>query len=595
MSDRVDFGGVALDAVPPRRAGRGAAVSWLPFVLGAALALAAYLAAVPLFVLIASSVNASGAHLPFETGVVTLANYAAVLGDPSTYRLLGNSAVFAIGSTVLGLAIAVFFSWLIERTDIPARRFLFVAVLIPMAIPNMIYTTSWLQLLDAHTGLVQVTFQQLGVPFPALDILSLGGMIFIQGIALASHAYLLIAAAFQTVDPTWEEQSAISGKGRFATLRRVTLPVLRPALLSVVIFFLMVCIETFDVPGMVGLSAGIQVLSTRIYWATHPEGGQLPDYGVASALALILVVIAFALIQLYQAQLKRGRRYVTITARGFRPKRVALGGWRLPLLLVALALLFVMVALPLFMLVWRSLLHYYVYPSLAALGLVGLDAYRDLIDEPQVPAAVANTAIMAAATAAFTVGFSMLAAWLTVRAPIGGGWRRLLRTIVLLPQAVPSVVIGVAFMITYLRVPVPIYGTVWIIALALATKFMAYTTGSLSAAQIQVAGELEEAALIAGAGQFKTYRRIMMPLMAPALLNCTLWVVIHAIRELVIALTLYSPSAQVLSTQVWGLWQGGQIDDLCALGVMLALLLAVLLTLPSIVTQAAAVVRGARR
>jgi iron(III) transport system permease protein len=594
VTDRASFGDPAFDALRPAPA-RASAFPWLPVVVGGALAVAAYLAAVPLFVLIASSVNASGAHLPFETRTITFANYATVLGDLSTYRLLGNSAVFAGGSTVLGIAIAVFFSWLIERTDIPARRFLFIAILIPMAIPNMIYSTSWLQLLDTRTGLVQVTFERLGLPFPTVNVLSLGGMIFIQGIALASHAYLLVAAAFQTVDPTWEEQSAISGKGTFATLRRVTLPVLKPALLSVVIFFLMVCIETFDVPGMIGLSAGIQVLSTRIYWVTHPEGGQLPDYGVASALALILVLIAFALIQLYQAQLKRGRRYVTITARGFRPKRVALGPWRLPLLAAALALLFVMVALPLFMLVWRSLLHYYVYPSFAAFARVSLDAYRDLIDEPQVPAAVRNTAIMAAATAALTIAFSMLTAWLTVRAPIGAGWRRLLRTVALLPQGIPSVVIGVAFMITYLRVPVPIYGTVWIIALALSTKFIAYTTGTLSAAQMQVAGELEEAALIAGAGQFKTYRRIMMPLMAPALVNCTLWVLIHAIRELVIALTLYSPSSQVLSTQVWGLWQGGQMDDLCALGVILALVLAVLLVLPTVVTSTVATLRGVRR
>ncbi len=585
----------SLHSLGVERPTRGAAWPALSLIYGVTLAIVAYLAAVPLVILIISSVNASGSHLPFETGVVTLANYAKVLGDPSTYRLLANSAVFAGGATVLGIVIAVFFAWIIERTDIAGRRFLFVVILIPMAIPNMIYATSWMQLVDPQTGLIEVTFQKLGLPFPPLTILSLGGMIFIQGIALASHAYLLVAASFQTVDPTWEEQSTIAGKGKFLTLWRVTLPVLRPALLSVVIFFLMVCIETFDIPGMVGLSAGVQVLSTRIYWVTHPESGQLPDYGIASALALILVVIAFAFIQLYQAQIKRGRRYVTITARGFRPKRIALGQWKAPLLVAALAILFVMVALPLFMLVWRSLLHFYVYPSPAALAHVSLDAYRDLYEEPMVPPALWNTARMALATAVFTVPLSMLLAWLTVRAPIARSWQRLLRMTAMLPQAVPSVVVGVAFMITYLWLPVPIYGTIWIIALALATKFMAYTTGTLTAAQMQVAGDLEEAALIAGAGQFKTYRRIMVPLMAPALINVTLWVIIHAVRELVIALTLYSPSAQVLSTQVWGLWQGGQMDDLCALGVFFALVLAALLTLPTLMRFAVIAVKRVAR
>lgn len=591
----MSIGGAVLREMPTPVSRGGRSVPWLGLVLGAALAVALYLAAVPLVILLVSSVNASGTHLPFETHTVTLANYVAVLGDPSTYRLLANSAVFAGGATLIGGALAVFFSWLIERTDIPCGRLLYVAILIPMAIPNMIYATAWLQILDTHTGLVQVTFAKLELPFPTVNLLSLGGMIFIQGIALASHTYLLVAAAFQTVDPSWEEQSAISGKGTLTTLGRITLPVLKPALLAVAIFLLMVCIETFDIPGMVGLSAGVQVLSTRIYWATNPEGGQLPNYGIASALALLLVLIALVLIQLYQSQVRRGRRYVTVTARGFRPKRIALGSWRLPLLLLAMAMLFVMVALPLFMLIWRSLLHYYLYPSLAAFHHVSLDAYRDLYEEPQIPDAVRNTAIMAAAAAALTLSFSMLVAWLTVRAPVGAAWRRLLRTTALLPQAVPSVVVGVAFMITYLRVPVPIYGTVWIIALALSTKFMAYTTGALTAAQMQVAGELEEAALVAGAGQFRTYRRVMMPLMAPALANCTLWVLIHAIRELVIALTLYSPSSQVISTQVWGLWQGGQIDDLCALGVMMALVLAALLTLPTLVGGTAAALKGLRR
>jgi iron(III) transport system permease protein len=302
-------------------------------------------------------------------------------------------------------------------------------------------------------------------------------------------------------------------------------------------------------------------------------------------LALLFLVIALVLIVYYEQQLKRSQRYVTITARGFRPHRVPLGSLKAPLAALAVGILFVTAALPLFMLLWRSLLRFYLYPSAAALKHLSLVAYADLISEPTMTAVLRNTAMMATTTVVFTITLSALVAWLTVGAPIATAWRRRLRMLTSVPLGIPSVVVGVAFVVTYLRVPIPIYGTIWIIALALSTKFIAYTTNTLVAAQMQIAPELEEASLITGAGALSTYRRILAPLLAPALINCSLWVLIHAVRELAIALMLYSPSSQVLSTQVWGLWQGGVMAELCALGVLFALALAALLALSAVLPQ----------
>ena len=226
----------SLHSLGVERPAGGAAWPGLTLLYGVTLAIAAYLAAVPLVILIISSVNASGSHLPFETGVVTLANYAKVLGDPSTYRLLANSAVFAGGATVLGIVIAVFFAFIIERTDIAGRRFLFVVILIPMAIPNMIYATSWMQLCrsadGADRGHVPKARAAVSAPYhpvarrhdlhsghrARLARLSAGG------------------GVVPNVDPTWEEQSTIAGKGKFLTLwaarrRRA------PGFCRVVIFF----------------------------------------------------------------------------------------------------------------------------------------------------------------------------------------------------------------------------------------------------------------------------------------------------------------------------------------------------------------------
>ena len=543
----------------------------------------AWLVLAPLLMLVIASVTADGQHLPFEHGLfgrISFSAYSDTLLQTTTYLLLGTSAVFAGGSTVLGLSIAVLFAWAIERTDIPGRRLLFIGILVPMAIPNMIYATAWIQLLDANNGLINVSIGKLGFGVPDVDLVSLPGMIFVQGLALASHAYLLVAAGFRSVDPSWEEQSQVAGRGTFATLRRITLPVLRPALLSALIFFGLVTVETFDIPGMIGLSAHVDVLSTRIYWVTHPEGGLLPDYGTASALAVLLLVIAFVLIRLHQRELTRSRRFVTITARGFRPKRVSLGAARVPLFVAGLGVLLTMSALPLFMLVWRSLLRFYVYPSSVALRRLSLSAYETILSEPGSLRMLGNTAVMALSAAALTVLLSAAIAWFGLRSPLPARWQNGLRTLALLPQAVPSVVLGFAIMILYLVVPIGLYGTIWIIALALTTKYIAATTATMMAAQLQVSPELEEASLISGAGRLTTWRRILLPLLSPALANCLLWVLIHAIRELAMALMLYSPSSNVLATQVWTLWEGGQMSELCALGVLTTLVLVAFLTLP---------------
>ena len=570
---------------------RGGSTSFVRLGFWLVAAVVAWLVLSPLLMLLIASVSADGQHLPFEQGALrfSLSAYSATLFQPTTYLLLLNSAVFAVGATLLGLFIAVLFAWAIERTDIPGRRLLLIGILVPMAIPNMIYATAWIQLLDANNGLLNVTVGKLGFDVPDLDLISLPGMIFVQGLALASHAYLLVAAGFRSVDPSWEEQSQVAGHGNFATLRRVTLPVLRPALLSALIFFGLVTVETFDIPGMIGLSAHVDVLSTRIYWVTHPEGGLLPDYGTASALAVLLLAIALVLIRLHQRELGRARRFVTITARGYRAKRVALGAARVPLLLAGLAVLLTMTALPLFMLVWRSLLRFYVYPSAVAFQRLSLAAYETILSEPGSLHMLANTAEMALTAAAATVLLSAGIAWFSLRAPLPPRWQSGLRTLALLPQAVPSVVLGFAIMILYLAVPIGLYGTIWIIALALVTKYVAATTATMMAAQLQVSPELEEASLIAGAGRLTTWRRILLPLLTPALSNCVLWVLIHAIRELAMAIMLYSPASNVLATQVWAFWEGGQMSELCALGVLTTLVLIAFLTLPMLLPM---LVRG---
>jgi iron(III) transport system permease protein len=540
--------------------------------------------AAPAAMLIGSSLTAESGKLPFEATRLTLANYIQIASDPKTYELLLVTAVFTIGATTIGIAVAVFFAWLIERTDMWLRRAFFVAILIPMAIPNMIYAMAWIQLLNPNNGLLNMTLDKIGLGFLQVSVFSLGSMILIQGIALASHGYLLIAVCFRNIDASLEEQSHIAGRNIWGTTTRITLPILKPALLAATIFFAVVAMETFDIPVTLGLTSRIHVVSTQIYWSARPETGQLPDYGMASALSVLLVVIALVLIHVYQRQVRHANRFVTVSGRNYRPIRIALGKWRLPLFILALLFVIVVVAMPLFMLVWRSLLRFYVYPSPQAVNLLSLNAYRAVFNDADVPRVLANTAVVACGSAALVTMLAAAIAWQVVRGAVRPAWRRSLNALAFAPQAFPSIVIGLALIFTYLWLPLPVYGTVWILVIAMVTKYLAYSTGTMIASQLQISSDLEDASKISGASAWRTYRRIIIPLLTPALAACFLWVAIHVVRELGLALMLYSLNSQVLSTKIWLLWENGRIADACATGVLTVAALLVLLFLPTLWT-----------
>ena len=160
--------------------------------------------------------------------------------------------------------------------------------------------------------------------------------------------------------------------------------------------------------------------------------------------------------------------------------------------------------------------------------------------------------------------------------------RERLNTLAFFPQSLPSIVVGLALIFIYLWLPIPVYGTLWIIGIAMVTRYLAYSVGTLVAAQMQISTELEEASRIAGAGRARTYARIVFPLVFPAMVAAFLWVLIHIVRELGLSLMLYTLQSQVLSTKIWLLWENGRVADACATGVMTVIALFLLLSLPAI-------------
>ena len=563
-------------------------VSFRALLLGSTVIIVSYLVVVPLIMLLYASVKSTEDKLPFESTVTTLGNYATVFTSPATLSIVLNTIVFTLGSLVVGLPLAILLAWLLERTALPARGWIATFILMPMTIPSLLSAIAWIQLLDPHIGLINVALRNLfgwNSETGPFDIYSLSGMCFVQGLRLVPSAYLMIAASFGAMDPSLEEQSAMAGRNMAQTTMRVTLPIMRPALLAALIYFMIVVIESFDIPGLLGFTARIRVLSTAIYWATHSEVG-LPDYGLASALGSMILLAALLLMWIYQRLTAHQERFTTITGKGYRPRQVHLGSWRAPAMVFCAGYIFIAVLLPFLMLLWTSVQPFYAVPSAESFGRASFEGYWAIWSDGSVVRALWNTTIIALVTACATILLAVLVSWFVVRRKReGDGLANYLATVSFLPQCVPSIVIGLAFIFVYVRFPVPIYGTLWIIALAMTTRYLAYGSRATTAALMQVHGELEEASQMAGAPWGRTLRRITMPLLAPAMINVFLWVAVHAMQELSMALMLYNPNTVVVSTMIWSMWQNGRTADAAVLGVVLTLLSALLLIMGHVVSR----------
>ena len=516
---------------------------------------------------------------PVAPGPFTLKNYLAAYLNPLTYRMMLNTALFAGAGTAITVSIAVLFAWLIERTDMPLRNLSWSLLLIPMAMPGLLFSIAYVFLLSPRSGIVNVFLRvllgEIGVELAEgpVNIYSLGGMIFLDGIRGVTTVFLLVVGAFRMMDPSLEEASWAAGARNWTTLRRVTLPVLRPALLAAIIYEFSSSMESFEAPLVVGLPGGVYVYSTMIYISTREP---LPNYGLGATFAGSYVVMAVALAYLYQrAILLQSERFATVTGKGYRPRIMALGRWRYPALALFFGYFFLTVVLPLGVLIWTSLLPVYQPPSLEALAQASWNNYRLVMSEPHVLRTAWNTIVITVVTATATVALAFSVSWLVVRTKVRG--RFALDGLTFASHAVPGVVVALSFILLYLQPPfryLGLYGTIWIISLALITQYVAFASRSTNAAITQIHRELEEAGEVSGAGRLQIIWQITYPLIRPAFVAAWIWVAAHAVRAFSIPLLLASRENRTLAVMLWHYWdEEANQPAAAALGVLLILFL----------------------
>ena len=525
-----------------------------------------WLVIIPLFLVIFCSLQREPL---FEVTSPTIQNYLDIYIDPATYQLILNTLFFGAGAILVGFVFAIPLAWLVERTNAPGRHWMYALILVPMALPPMIAALGWERLLDPRIGVINLVLRaMLGMEGDGpLNVYTLYGMSFVMGLSMVPTVFLMLVPVLRNMDPAFEEASMISGASRFMTLMRVTFPLTYPAFFAALIWFFIISVEAFEIPGVIGMQAGILVFSTKIFYAIHPPTGELPEYGTASALAMAVLVLSGVLVYLYLKVLGAGEKYTTVTGRGYRPSIIDLGRARYIGSLFFFLYLSLAVVLPLVVLGWGSLLTYYQPPSWELVSQLTMKHYYNALTGYGAITAFKNTAMLVVVAATVTTLLSVTAGWIIVRS--GGRMGRALNLLTFAPIAIPSVIIGFALILVYLSIPVGIYGTIWVIAIAHVTRFIAYGSRAVISAQVQIHKELEEASYTCGGTMLVTLRKVVVPIVLPALVSLWLWVALHSLRELSSAVLLASPGNRVVSTMIWFAWQEGQVGEAYAISIML--------------------------
>ena len=476
-------------------------------------------------------------------GTFTLEKYARVYSDARLPQVVLNTVIYSFGSAFLATTLAVILAYLNFRTDIPFRGVLHLLPVVSMMIPHLAYGSSWALLLNPTNGMLNLILQEFGLG--PINIYSLPGMIFVEGLLDLPVAYLVIVAAMASFDSSLEEASWVSGRSRAATWWRIILPILRPAILAAITLVLIRSISAFAIPSVLGMPGRIEVLTTFIYRLINV--GFVPDYGRAAAVGVSVLGAAVVLVYLYRYLTARSERFVTISGKGYRPTISRLGVWRWPLGLFVLLLGILLVVLPVLVLLYTSLVPYVMAPSAEAFRQLTWRNWTQVLGDPLTLRALRNSIILALGGATLGIILSTLTSYVVVRVRTRSD--AVLEALTFLSFSFPGLVIGVGFMWLFARTD--LYGTLWALLIGYVAVYLPYGIRPLTSTFIQISKDLEDASAVSGAGFFRTFRKVVAPLALPGVLSGWTLLLVMFVRELDVSTVLARPGSEVLSVQLY--------------------------------------------
>lgn len=495
-------------------------------------------------------------------GDFTIVHYTGLFSGRFFWPSLLNTIIYSFGTAIVALFFGITQALIVERTNAPGRKWVFLGAIIALGIPNVLHVVSWLLILGRAGPVNNVIAATLGSPF-TIDVYSLWGMILIEGMNFVPLVFLLMSAVLRSQDASFEEASMMSGGRPLRTFWSISMRMGLPGILALLLLVFIRAFESFEVPALVGLAGNINVLTTNIYQSSRGQG--FPKYGEAGAYSVCLLLIVIVLIYLYNRLSRNAHKYQSITGKGYRPRVIDLGSakWVGTALLVITFLL--VTGLPILILIFASLQPFFDGMRPESFGRFTLENYRLLAEARSFHDAIGNTLVMGAATATAVVPLTAVCAWLAARR-VPGAW--VLDQLATSPLVFPAIVMSVAFLYVFVSLPIALYGTLLSLIIASTSRYLPYGMRYAYAGVLQIHKELEDASASSGARQLTTFVRIVVPLLAPALIGGWLFVFLLSVQAISLPLLLVGPGSEIVAVTLFDLWQNGQVTELAAMGVI---------------------------
>jgi iron(III) transport system permease protein len=501
-----------------------------------------------------------------DLGPLTLQNYIRVYSNPETYQLFTTTVWYAVSVSLVSVAVGFLLAWVAVRTNAPLAGQMSWLIFIPYALPSTLTSVAWILLANPNTGFLnQFARVFLGEDATPFNIYTLGGMVFVSSTHAFALAFAFLSAALHSMDPSLEEAARMSGATTLQIGRRVSLPLAWPAIFSMLALLVILGLESFDVPAFIGIPAKIYVFTTEVFIQTRVVTP--PDYGMAAAYGALPLLLALLLTYYYQRSIIQPERYATIGGKAYRPRRIDLGRWRWLAFALFLVAFLVVAVLPLLTLAVVSLAPTLIAAKNFAVGSFSLQNYQTVLGDPIAQRAIKNTIILAVVGASAAMGVAFLVAYVTTRTKLPG--RGLIEYILFLPFTFPSVVLAVGILWGYIRFPIAVYATIWILMIGYVTKFLPYGLRTMSTSFLQINRELEEAGRTSGASFGQILRRVILPLSLPGLIAGWSLLVVVFMREFSISLMLWASGSEVVTVLFYDYWTNGRFGQLGALGMLL--------------------------
>lgn len=493
-------------------------------------------------------------------GLLTPSNYVRLFTDAGFGQVILNTAIFAVGTTVLTLVIAIPMAVLVVRTKLPFGRLLALSMQWPFFISTLILGFGWITLYGP-AGFISVQVRQV-LGFLPWNLYSLGGMAVTEAVGLAPIAYVFCANALRQSDASLESAARVCGAGPLRILFKVVVPMLRPPIVYSSILVFSMSLETLSVPLLYGTPVRIEVFSTFLY--TNGLQSIQPDYGILGAASTLILAVTIGTVAIQAKVLKNSQRFISVRGKATRPRLLELGPFRW----VAAVVIVIYVAfgafLPILGLIFRSFTMIFT-PLQNPLKTLTLSNYDRIFTFPVYVQSITNSLVVAAVGAVLVSVLALLAVLVARRSPFK--FARSVEYLALIPQAIPGIIVGIGFFWVFALMPGGglVQGTLVAIIMAFGLRALPTAFGSIAPSIMQIGRELDDAARTSGADWLGTFMRILRSLLRPAFVGALILVFVTMMKEYSAALFLSSANTGVIGTTMLDLWVQGNTGSVAAL------------------------------